>query len=114
MSRLRKAKSRALDIAHKRLNGLETISPTLDLGNGLTEDAYKAVINDTQTKLDNYTELLAQADSAEAELQEWNLRIAGAVASKYGSNSNEIEKIGLKRKSDKKRPVRKTKPTKAA
>ena len=121
MSRIRKAKSKILEIAHKRLNGLEAIAPTLDLGNGVTEDAFKAVVDDTQAKLDTYAEILAQADSAlndfisaETELREWNLRVAGAVASKYGSNSNEIEKIGLKRRSDKKRPVRKPKPPKAS
>jgi hypothetical protein len=116
MSRLKKISSRVIDDAKKKLAGLKAISETIDLGNGLSATAYEAIIKDTETILEFYDELLSQADAAlndflrkEAALREINLRMVDAVASKYGHDSNEYEKIGRTRKSDRKRPVRKPK-----
>ncbi|MFH0865107.1 MAG: hypothetical protein V1904_02860 [Bacteroidota bacterium] len=116
MSRRKKINSKVIDDAKKKLAGLKAISETIDLGNGLSAVAYEAAIQDTETILEQYNELLSQADAAlndfqkkEANLREMNLRIVDAVASVYGHDSNEYEKVGRTRKSERKRPVRKPK-----
>lgn len=116
MSRRKKINSEVIENAKKKLAGLMAISETIDLGNGLSAAAYDAAIQDAETTLQQYNELLAQADATlndfqkkETSLREMNLRIVDAVASVYGHDSNEYEKVGRTRKSDRKRPVRKPK-----
>jgi uncharacterized protein YukE len=116
MSRRKKINSEVIENAKKKLAGLKAISETIDLGNGLSAAAFEAAIQDTETTLEQYNELLSQADATlndfqkkEASLREMNLRIVDAVASVYGHDSNEYEKVGRTRKSDRKRPVRKPK-----
>lgn len=113
-----KRKSATVEQAMKRLAGLEAISPTLNLGNGLTVASYSAAVSAAITKLDAYNTLLSNADSAQNDLaaQEKTLRqlserMLEAVGAVYGHDSNEYEKAGGKRKSDRKRPVRKPKTT---
>lgn len=116
MSRRKRISSKILDNAKKKLAGLKAISETIDLGNGLSAVSFEAAITDAENTLELNNELLAQADAAlndflkkEADLREMSLRITDAVASVYGHDSNEYEKVGRIRKSEHKRPVRKPK-----
>ncbi len=106
-----------LEGAQQRLNALSTIDPALDLGNGLTLAAYRAQVTSMQAKQDAYNALLSQADQAQNELLEaekairdLSERMLAGVASKYGKDSSEYEMAGGKRKSERKRPTRKTPP----
>jgi uncharacterized coiled-coil protein SlyX len=115
MGRIKKT-SRALQKAHKRLSGLKAIDVKLDMGNGMTVENFESRITDTETRLSEYNELLAQSDAAknvfskcEAELTDLYKRLLEAVAVVYGHDSDEYEKAGGTRKSDRKRPVRKPK-----
>ena len=56
-----KRKSKAIEKARKRLAGLESIDPNLDLGNGLGTASYKAVIEALETDLDKYNTQLSDA-----------------------------------------------------
>lgn len=111
-----KRKSAVIQKAKKRLAGIKAISESMDLGNGMSVADYEAKIQETENKLEVYNERLSQADTdlnefdkSEAFLNELNSRILEAVAAVYGHDSNEFEKAGGKRKSDRKRPVRKPK-----
>jgi hypothetical protein len=93
--------------AQQRVTGLKAISPTLDLGNGLTVTAFNAQIALTQTALDSYNTLLTKADAAGNDLNtvEKNLgtlasRMLAAVGVKYGKDSNEYEMAGGTRTSE--------------
>ena len=113
-----KRKSKVIEKALKRLAGLESISPTLDLGNGLSVPNYNAAVQSAAAKLDSYNVLLSTVDTAlndvkaeEKSLRELSERMREAVGAVYGHNSNEYEKAGGVRKTERKRPVRKPKKT---
>ena len=106
-----KRKSLALESAMKRLAGLQSIDPALDLGNGLTVPIYATEVNKLETLLGTYNSLLSRVDEAsnitndqEKYVRELSERMLEGVGSKYGHNSNEYEKAGGKRKSERKRP----------
>ena len=118
MSRLKRSVSKIIQNAATRASGLESISPDLDLGNGLTLAAYQAAIDDARKKQDEYNTLLSQSDeaanvfdTAERNLRDLTERMLLAAAAKYGRDSNEYEQAGGKRKSDRKRFVRTPKAT---
>lgn len=112
----KKKSSVIIEKARRRVSGIESISPTLDLGNGLTCVAYNTKINQSAAALDTYNTLLSQADAAlstfeaiEEELSALSERMLAGVAVRYGFDSIEYEKAGGTRKSETKRAVRKAK-----
>lgn len=111
--------------AATRAAGLSSISPTLDLGHGLTLSAYNsaidAIINPSTGKLVAYNTTLSLADqqlndlqAAEKALATMGDRMRMAVAAQYGKDSSEYEKAGGVRTSERKAPVRKAKVAPAA
>jgi hypothetical protein len=117
MSRIKRG-SPAIISAEKRLSGLVTIDPKLDLGNGNSITDYQAKITSTQTQLENYNTKLSELDTAknnldqaELELDAYSANMRTAVGLKYGRNSNEYEQAGGTRTSERKAPVRKAKTT---
>ena len=105
-----------MEKAETRAASLASIDPALDLGNGLTLAAYQAAIETTHEKLASYNTKLSDADEAlnvfqaeEKELAGLSERMLGAVATKYGKDSDEYEKAGGTKKSERKRPTRKPK-----
>lgn len=114
MSHKKRTASRAVQNASTRAAGLESIDPALDLGGGMSLEAYNAAIEDTRSKQTAYNTLLSQSDeaanvfeAAEANLRDLTARMLAAVAARYGRDSNEYEQAGGKRKSDRKRVVSK-------
>ena len=108
--------SKVIDRAQRRIAALKSISPTLDLGNGVTIDSFAAVIKTTQDKLEAYNSSLSTVDMtqgalefAEKSLMELTEHMLLSVAAKYGKNSDEYKMAGGVRRSDRKRPVRKPK-----
>jgi len=53
----RKRSSKAIEKAERRAAGLASIDPALDLGHGLTLGAYRVTIDETQGKLEAYSQL---------------------------------------------------------
>lgn len=112
MSR-RKRGSRVLESADRRLAAMRSISSALDLGNGLTLEAYTEVVTDLRQRLGEYNTVLSKVDktyndllSTERTLADLSEQMLLGVASKYGKNSNEYEMAGGVRKVDRKRPTR--------
>jgi hypothetical protein len=110
-----KRSSKVLDKAERRIAAIKSISATLDLGNGHTVDSFYTMIEATRTKLSDYNSSLSTVDAAQAalveaekELMEVTEHVLLSVAAKYGKNSYEYEMAGGTRRSDRKRPARKT------
>jgi uncharacterized protein YukE len=114
MARLKRS-SKVVDKAEKRLAGLVTISPELDLGQGLTAQTFSAEIEKLRQRLTGYNSTLAAVDAAnneilaaEKELADLSEQMLIAVAYKYGKNSSEYTMAGGVAKTRRKRAVRKT------
>ena len=114
MSRLKRT-SKELEKARERANNLKSIDANLDLGSGMTLAAYQAGIASLQANLEAYNnqvsaldakanDLLAQ-EKAMATLSE---RMLDGISLKYGKDSNAYEQAGGVRKSERKKPARKS------
>ena len=102
--------SQVIADAQQRSTNLKAIDPNLDLGGGLTVAAFDNEIAITQTALEKYNTLLAQADAAlnklndqEKELGTKSGRMLAGVGVRYGKDSSEYEMAGGTRTSEKKK-----------
>ncbi len=109
----KKRKSKAVEHGLKRAAALAAIDPKLDLGSGLTLDAYATAIQTHEKSVDDYNTDLSGLDAQlttiktnEKQLAQLSARMLKGVATKYGENSDEYEKAGGKRTSERKRPTR--------
>lgn len=116
MAKKRKTATRIMNAANTRLASLKSIDPSLDLGAGLKVSDFESVINATTGKLEQYNTSLGVSDgylnefnAQEKILKDINERMLSGVGSKYGKDSDEYEKAGGVRKSERKKPTRKKK-----
>lgn len=111
----RKRTSRELEKAKRREAAVLSIDPNFDLGNGLTQTAYNSAIAAVEAENSAYNTLLSTLDEAlnkvkasEKVLKDWSERILVGVAAKYGKDSDQYEMAGGVRKSERKKPARKS------
>ena len=109
----RKIFSMAVENAQKRAAGLRSINVELDLGNGLTLQAYEAEIGALSKQVNEYNETLAELDTkilmirdAERKLRDLTERMLEGVSARFTKNSDEYSRAGGIRKMDRKRPAR--------
>jgi len=109
--------STVLENAATRANGIRAISPTLDLGPGLTLAAFEQAIADARTKLEDYNQTIAALDekanqltAAEKSVSELSARMLAGIGARFGKNSNEYEQAGGVRQSERRRTPRKAGP----
>ncbi len=114
MARLKRS-SVSVDKAERRIAGLKSINPALDLGRGLTVEAFTELIETTRRRVAAYNTTLSLLDAdralmleAEKTLMAFSEKMLLGVAFGYGKDSSEYEMAGGVRKSQRKRPVRKT------
>ncbi|QFS43849.1 hypothetical protein [Nostoc sphaeroides] len=112
MARL-KRNSRTLGKAEVRLASIKSISPTLDVGEGLTVKDYTEKIASLRKSLEAYNTTLSTIDvlrtqiiENEQALADYSEKILSGIAYKFGNNSHEYQMAGGTRKSDRKRAVR--------
>jgi hypothetical protein len=117
MSR-RKRSSKILDKAQRRIAGLKSIDPSLNLGSGLTVAALSTLMEATRQKLEAYNTVLSTVDQsyntmleAEQSLAELLERMLTGVSARYGKTSNEYEMAGGVRRRSRRRTVRSIDPT---
>lgn len=110
MSRLKKTSSVVLENAGARAAGLGSIDPALDLGGGIELVAYRAAIVDAQAKQTAYNTLLSQVDeasnafeAAEDKVRDLSDRMLAGVAARYGRDSDQYEKAGGTKRSERQR-----------
>jgi uncharacterized protein YukE len=108
-----KRNSRMLDKAEIRLASIKSISPTLDVGEGLTVQDYTTKIESLRKSLEAYNTtlstidvLLTQIVEYEQDLADYSENMLRGIAYKFGSNSHEYQMAGGTRKSDRKRAMR--------
>jgi len=109
----RKRNSIALTKAERRIEGLQTITPNLDFGNGLSIPTYKTMIHELREKLATHNQARTMMDKtqnaledAERALNSYSEHMLLSVASRYGKNSDEYGMAGGTRKSDYRRKAR--------
>jgi hypothetical protein len=109
-----KRSSITLQKAEKREAALDSISSTLDLGNGLTKEAYSALIQALRSQIATYNTALSNLDDlsryikiTEQQLRDLSEQMLLGVAAKYGKNSGEYGKAGGVLKSERRRSTRK-------
>lgn len=110
-----KRSSRTLEKAQRRLASILSINPKLELADGLSAQTYGKNITDLRQKIDAYNTALSNVDAlynqlidAERQLADYSEQILLGVAVKFGKDSHEYEMAGGVRKSDRKRPTRRT------
>jgi hypothetical protein len=93
--------SKAIDKAQRRLALLKSIHEKLDLGHGLTVDAYDQLIEQTRDLLEAHNTLLSEIEESrktvaqmEKRLSDFSGRMLSGVATRYGKNSMEYIKAG--------------------
>jgi hypothetical protein len=100
-------KSTSLDVAKSRWQGLSSQDPAMDLGNGLSVQAYEVSITALNTQLLKVNNLAAELQTVRAklvemerEMRDLNDRYMKATAAKYGTSSMEYLAVGGIRKKD--------------
>ncbi|ACC81478.1 hypothetical protein [Nostoc punctiforme] len=93
--------SAAVDKAQRRLALLKSINENLDLGHGLTIEAYTRFLDNTRATLEAHNTLLSNLEESrktmnqmDRGLSELSERMLSAVATVYGKNSMEYSKAG--------------------
>jgi len=93
-----------------RSDNLKSISPTLDLGGGLTVEAFDQLIAQAQAAESDYNRTVAQLDEKAnrldallKETSEMSARMLAGVGARFGKNSDEYEKGGGSRTDEIKR-----------
>ena len=89
-----------------------------DVGSPLTSATFEAQIEKCELEVTEHNQLLEQADgkgndieSDEQKLKEQFASVLGAAPGKFGADSNELEMLGGTRRSERRRPKRKPKPS---
>ena len=97
--------------AKLRLAGLQSIDPGLDLGAGLTVAGFKADIEDLDADLNTYNTMLSDLDqfqnrlaTKEDKLNDKSTRMLAGVGARWTKDSDEYEKAGGTRTSERKKP----------
>lgn len=103
-------KSTPLDVAKSRWQGLVSQDPVMDLGNGLSAQAFGvsvAALDEQVLKVNNLSaEIQKQRKllvEMEREMRDLNDRYMKATAAKFGTSSMEYLAIGGVRKKDRRR-----------
>lgn len=103
-------KSAPLDVAKTRWQGLVSQDPVMDLGNGLSVQAYGVAVTALDEQVLKINNLSAEIQTERAklvemerEMRDLNDRYMKATAAKYGTSSMEYMAIGGVRKKDRKR-----------
>lgn len=112
MARVR-TPSPAIKTADQRIIGLNGISPNLDLGDGVSvasitnqRDQAKALLDRHNTLVSELGILSNQLTEANKALNTLNSRALALVRGRYGVDSNEYERVGGTRQSERKRSPR--------
>jgi hypothetical protein len=109
-----KQNSEIIDRATARLAGMKSIKTDLDLGKGITAQAFADAIDLARERMAAYNITLAHLDADRTAMMEAEKAVAVmsekvliGVAFEYGKDSPEYAMAGGVRKSQRKRPTRK-------
>ena len=93
--------SKVLAKAIARSSNLKAISPTLDLGGGLSVEAFDQLIAETEAALNDYNQTVAllddkgnRLDDLLAQVNDMSGRMLAGVGARHGKNSSQYEIAG--------------------
>jgi hypothetical protein len=93
--------SNALDKAQRRLGQVKSIDENLDLGHGLTVEAYNQLIDKTRATLEAHNTLVSNLEESrkaitqlDKALSDFSARMLSSIGSVYGKDSIEYAKAG--------------------
>jgi phage shock protein A len=110
-----KTQSRILLIAERRLAGMVSIDPNLDLGQGRTVAAFRTMLERVKSQVAHYNAQIArlegernQVKAAESAMGEQNRDYLAAVGLHFGYDSTEFEQVGgkIRKKSRRSNPAK--------
>jgi len=114
----RKRTSLVLEKAVRRAASVNSINPSLDLGNGLTLPAFSILIETMRTRENAYNSALSSLDKlyhemleTEGELGDMTEHMLMAVATRYGKSSVEYGMAGGVPKNQRRKRLRGELPT---
>ncbi len=114
----RKRTSVVLEKAARRAASINSIDPSLDLGNGLTLPAFSTLIETMRTRENAYNSALSSLDKlyremleTESELGDMTEHMLLAVATRYGKSSVEYGMAGGVPKNQRRKGLRGEAPT---
>ncbi|MEH2087577.1 hypothetical protein [Nostoc sp.] len=114
----RKRTSSVLERAVRRAASINSIDPSLDLGNGLTLPAFSTLIETMRTKENAYNSALSSLDrlyremlETEDELGDMTEHMLMAVGTRYGKSSVEYGMAGGVPKTQRRKGLRGESPT---
>ncbi|BAY08821.1 hypothetical protein [Calothrix sp. NIES-2098] len=109
--------SNAVDKAQRRLALLKSIDENLDLGHGLTVEAYSRLINHTRVMLEAHNTLLSNLEESrkaitqmDRQLSQMSERMLTGIVTVYGRNSIEYSKAGGSNRKRGKKPTAQVPP----
>lgn len=110
MARIKKSIPKDVQNAQKRVDGMKSVAPDLDLGNGISVKTMEAAIKKVVDGISEYNTLLSQVDQKGNDtetdikaLNELSSRALKGSEFKYGKDSDEYEMFGGTRTSDRKK-----------
>ena len=109
----KKRSSPTLEKARRRIAGMESVTKTIDFGNGYTMEAYEEHIETMNEKLMDYNRMLSMVDgayndmlAAERRLMDFSDHMLSGFGVRYGKDSREYEMAGGRRKSERQKRTR--------
>jgi uncharacterized protein YukE len=106
--------SKTIEKAKIRISGMKSLEPALDMGNGLSVEAYSAAIQDTEQRIEAYntavstiSQLSSAAEKAEKDLATLSERMLSTVAGRYGRTSDEYAMAGGTKRTNRRRGSKK-------
>jgi uncharacterized protein YukE len=110
----KKKTSKTVEKAKIRISGMKSLEPNLDMGNGLSVEAYSAAILDAEQKIEAYNtaisninQLSSSAEKAEKNLADLSERMLSTVAGRYGRTSDEYAMAGGTKRTNRRRTSKK-------
>ena len=111
MGRTKRTSNAVLDAAKTRLAGLKSIDPLLDLGGGLSVASFTTDIQDLDADYGTYNQMLSdidqfknRIDTKQKKVGDKSARFLAGIGAKHGKDSDEYEKAGGTRTSERKKP----------
>ncbi|MGJ3247219.1 MAG: hypothetical protein ACFE0I_14245 [Elainellaceae cyanobacterium] len=110
-----KRNSQVLNNAEQRFAAMQSVTKEIDFGNGWTMEAYESIIQEMRQKLADYNRTLSMVDGAysemlevERKLMDFSDHMLSGFGVRYGKDSYAYEMAGGRRKSERRKPIRRT------
>jgi len=116
MARRRKQETEEMRELRQKIAGMRSVDANFDAGNGVTLVEAERVLEEAESALGGYNQVIATCDEKDnvfkdknKSVRAFNKKVLPATGLKYGTDSSQYEQMGGTRESERKKPVRKPK-----